>query len=210
MGRRLAAIAVFGLLLTGCNASDSQDARTSTAPSAVCGKLPVSPTGHAEATGKRVTISPRAARADVGTAYRILDRQGLRVDLASRTYLSSLDPEFASLDPPAGTSVARGSVVTITPCPGGLGSPAVSKADPHFVVPDFKAQPLSAAIDWANQHGMFWAVSLPASPIPEASSLFDAYRVVGQDPKPGASISQGVQSGNSFRVTPLTLTVDPI
>jgi hypothetical protein len=93
---------------------------------------------------------------------------------------------------------------------GAVGSPGVSTPHPHYRVPDFTGQPLSSAMRWANQHDMYWAVpSLPPVTACGAPHLFDAYRIVSQQPHTGGVITQGVTVGGGFRPTPLTLTTTP-
>jgi hypothetical protein len=165
--------------------------------------------GHERGTeSKYVTVPLRAQQTDIVDAYDILHRLGLRIELTRPTAISSLIEPGAKLTPPAGVRVPRGSTVKISPERGPIGSPAVLKSHPHYRVPDFIGRTASVAIDWADAHDMFWAIpelrTLRAS---AASHLFDAYRVVAQQPKPGGSIVQGVMIGRGFKPTPLTLTV---
>ena len=157
-----------------------------------------------------VTVPLRAGQTDVVGAYDLLHRLGLRVALTRATRVSSLDATIVKLSPRAGTRVARGSVVRITPVGRVMASTAVLKSDPHYRVPDFSGRPLSVAIRWADAHEMFWAIpKLPALAASNAPHLFDAYRIVRQQPQPGGTISQGVLVGGGFKPTPLTLTVVP-
>ncbi|HVV76227.1 MAG TPA: hypothetical protein VHC43_09340 [Mycobacteriales bacterium] len=124
--------------------------------------------------------------------------------------MTSLAPVFVALDPPAGTAVTHGSIVTLTPCPAPLGSPAVATPQRHFVVPDFTNMRLSAAVTWTDKHSLYWATTLPATVIPDADGLLDGYEIVRQSPQPGQELGQGVLKGRAYRVTPLTLRVVPI
>lgn len=55
---------------------------------------------------------------------------------------------------------------------------------------------------------MYWAIpKLPTLQASDAPHLFEAYRVVAQQPKPRGTIVQGVMVGHGFRPTPLTLSV---
>jgi hypothetical protein len=82
------------------------------------------------------------------------------------------------------------------------------KSHPHYRVPNFIGDSVSAAVAWADAHNMFWAIPhVPALPSSDAAHLFDAYRVVSQLPKPGGTIVQGVMVGRGFKPTPLTLAV---
>jgi hypothetical protein len=50
---------------------------------------------------------------------------------------------------------------------------------------------------------------LPALPASTAPHLFDAYRIIGQQPEARHTIVQGVRVGDGFKPTPLALTVVP-
>jgi beta-lactam-binding protein with PASTA domain len=155
-----------------------------------------------------VTVPLRAQQTNIVGAYDLLHRLGLRVELTRQTAIWSLYEPSATLSPRAGTRVPRGSTVQITPAGGPRGSPAVLKSNPHYRVPDFTGRPASAAIRWADDHSMFWSIpNLPVLQASDAPHLFDAYRVVAQQPKPGGTITQGVMVGQGFKPTPLTLTV---
>lgn len=156
----------------------------------------------------RVTVPLRAQQTDIVDAYDILHRLSLRVEITQQTAITSLVVPVVKLSPHAGARVPSGSTIKITPEHGLIGSPSVLKSHPHYRVPDFSGRPLSAAIRWADAHQMFWAIpKLPALPASNEPHLFDAYRIVGQQPKPGGTIVQGVMVGRGFRPTPLTLTV---
>lgn len=155
-----------------------------------------------------VRVPLRAQQTNIVGAYDLLHRLGFRVKLTRQTAISSLREPSAELSPRAGTRVARGSTIRITPTGGPIASPAVLKSNPRYRVPDFTGEPASAAIRWADDHRMFWSIpSLPVLQASDAPHLFDAYRVVAQQPKPGETIAQGVMVGQGFRPTPLTLTV---
>jgi hypothetical protein len=125
--------------------------------------------------------------------------------------LASMNAQSVSISPPPGTLLPYGSTVRITPSVGALGSPVTEKFGLHVQVPDFSGHLLTDAVDWANQHEMFWAVpTLPAQNRIDTAHLFDAYRVSAQTPKPGQVITQGVTlSTGGFRLTPVSLTVVP-
>lgn len=155
-----------------------------------------------------VTVPLRAQQTDIVDAYDILHRLGLRVAVTQQTSITSLVVPIVKLSPHAGAQVPRGSTIKMTPEHGLIGSPAVLKSHPHYRVPDFNGRPLTAAIQWADAHQMFWAIpNLPALPASSEPHLFDAYRIVGQQPRSGGTIVQGVMVGKGFRPTPLTLTV---
>jgi hypothetical protein len=175
--------------------------RSSVAHSVQGGNVPAARAGD-------VTVPTLEAGTDILAVYRQLHRLGFRVELTQQTDIWSLGEPGATLAPAAGTRVPRGSVIQITPVGTADGSPAVSKSNPHYRVPKFGGKTLSVAIRWANRHGMFWSIpKLPALPASRAKHLFDAYRIVGQQPKPHHLIGQGVLSGGGYRVTPLTLRV---
>jgi len=159
-------------------------------------------------TGTRLPL--RAEQTSIANAYDILHQLGLRVELTEPTAISSLVQPVSKLSPPVGARVPRGSAVRITPQPGPVGSPETLKSNPRYLVPDFWGRSLSFATRWADSHHMFWTVpALPALPASSAPHLFDAYRIIGQQPRPGGAIRQGVMVGKGFKPTPLTLTVVP-
>jgi hypothetical protein len=154
-----------------------------------------------------VTVPAAAANADIFHTYQALHDAGLRVTLTKQVDLNSLDGLGVTLSPGVGARVPAGSTIRISPGLGAIGSPGVLKSDPHFVVPDFSGQSPGNAVRWANQHDMYWAVDLPPITASAAPQLLDAYRLLGQQPPPGATITEGVTHGTSFRPTFLTLTV---
>lgn len=161
------------------------------------------------ATKPKVAVPLRARETDLAGAFQVLRAAGFRVGVSGATQVSSLHPAgVVSLTPRVGSRIAQGSTVTIHAGGGPLGSPAVLKVMRRDRVPSFAGKSLSAAIAWANSHDLFWSVpSLPALSSSDASHLFDAYRVVAQQPRAGAMILQGQMVGGGFRPTPLTLTV---
>src|SRR4051794_39041346 len=118
---RLAAVLAFGLAATACQSAQHHAENIRPNPSSGCFRSP--PPTHASAASSTTStmVPPPAERADLPSAYRILRRASLEVELTERAYLSALGPVSASLSPSGGSSVARGSAVRITPCPGGLG-----------------------------------------------------------------------------------------
>jgi beta-lactam-binding protein with PASTA domain len=169
--------------------------------------------GHSAARGtarnQLVTVPAAAARSDIFGAYDALHRLGLRVTLTRQADVNSLDGLGVKLSPSVGTRVLRGTTVKITPAGVAIGSPAVLTSDPHYVVPNFAGQPPSSAVRWATRHDMYWAVDLSPITASEAPHLLDAYGILSQQPRAGATITQGVTVGRGFRPTPLTLTLTP-
>ena len=164
------------------------------------------------ASPRDVTIPLRVRETDLADAFSMLRSLGLRVAIDQSTAYSSLTPAWvARLTPSVGTRVQVGTVVTITPSGlGPRGSPAVLKSHPHYRVPSFIGRTAATAIGWANSHHMFWSIPrLPALPASGAQTLFAAYRVTSQAPKPGKMIVQGIMIGEGFKPTPLTLALQP-
>lgn len=164
------------------------------------------------ATSKNVTIPVRARDTDLAAAFVMLRSLGLRVATDRSVSYSSLKPAWvAGLSPRVGTRVSTGTVVTLTPSTDGpVGSPSVLKSHPRYRVPSFIGKSATAAVEWANRHDMYWSIStIPRLLASSAPTLFASYRVASQIPKPGGTIVQGVMVGNSFRPTPLTITLRP-
>jgi hypothetical protein len=164
------------------------------------------------ASHRDVAIPVRARETDLADAFSMLRSLGLRVAIDHSTTYSSLTPAWvARLTPSVGTRVSIGTLVTITPTDlGPRGSPAVLKSHPRYRVPPFIGKTAATAIGWANSHNMFWSIpQLPALPASNAQTLFAAYRVTSQAPRPGAKIVQGIMIGEGFKPTPLTLALQP-
>lgn len=177
---------------------------------AACLLLATSAVGGA--SPREVTIPARARETDLADAFSMLGSLGLRVAIDHSTAYSSLTPAWvARLTPSVGTHVSVGTVVTITPSRvGPRGSPAVLKTHPRYRVPSFIGRTAATAISWANSHHMFWSIPrLPALPASHAQTLFAAYRVTSQAPRPGKVIVQGIMIGEGFKPTPLTLALQP-
>lgn len=199
--------------LGGCSSSQSSDtaAGTSDVTSTPTERPAATPQGtDTAALTSDVTVPAWAEHTDILDAYKLLHRLGFRVGLTQQMSVSSLIVPGVTLAPTAGTRLPRGSIVQITPAFAAIGSPAVLKSDPHYRVPSFVGQALNEAVRWANRHDMFWSIPrLPALPASAAPHLFDAYRIVGQQPTPNSTIVQGVMVGHGFKPTPITLTVVP-
>jgi hypothetical protein len=164
------------------------------------------------ASPRAVTIPVRVRETDLADAFSILRSLGLRVAIDHSTAYSSLTPAWvARLTPSAGSRVSVGTLVTITPSSIGLrGSPAVLKSHPRYRVPSFIGGTAATAVGWASSHDMFWSISrLPALPASRAPTLFAAYRVTLQAPRPGKMIVQGIMVGQGFKPTPLRLALQP-
>lgn len=159
-----------------------------------------------------VKIPARARETDLAGAFSMLRSLGLRVAIDHSTAYSSLTPAWvARLTPSVGTRVPVGDGVTITPSDHGpIGSPAVLNSHPRYRVPSFIGKTAATAIGWANSHHMFWSIPrLPALPTSHAQTLFAAFRVTSQAPRPGKMIVQGIMTGEGFKPTPLTLALHP-
>ena len=177
---------------------------------AACLLLAASAVGGA--SQRDVTIPAQARETDLAGAFAMLRSLGLRVAIDHSTAYSSLTPAWvARLTPSVGTRVSVGTVVTITP--SGLvvrGSPAVLKSHPRYRVPSFIGRTAATAIGWANSHHMYWSIPrLPALRASDAQTLFAAYQVTSQAPRPGKMIVQGITIGEGFKPTPLTLALQP-
>ena len=201
-----AGLTVATLLLSGCV---GQSRASSAAP--VCHaahEAPATPTNPLSAGTGEVTIPALLGGTDVTAAYARLHGLGLKVAFTKPADVSSLQAGQVDLSPPGGAVVPRGSTVEITPQYGPLGSPAVDTSNPRYRIPNLIGCSLSQAIDWIGHRALYWSVpKLPSPRDNSVAQLFDGYRVVGQEPKAGATLGQGVTHGNSYRPTPLTFTV---
>ena len=193
------------MAVTGCSA------RTGVSTAAPTCHPSARPEGGPSRPPGEVTISGPREEIDVASAYDKLVRAGLRVAFTRPASLSALIPAMVSWPPPLGNGVPRGAVVELTPMPGGAGSPAVPTGNPRFRVPNLVGCRLSQAVEWAGSHGLDWSIpTLPSPTDSTAPHLFEAYRVISQEPNAGATLGLGVREGNGYRVTPLTLNVLPI
>jgi hypothetical protein len=119
-------------------------------------------------------------------------------------------PIIAASRPTASSTVRRGSAISLswsTPfCP--IASPAVPIGTlPTYTVPNFIGKPLTAAIAWIQHRNLSWAATIPPLRDGVASSLFANYTVTSQLPRPGKTMQLGIEGHDSFRPTPLTLTL---
>ncbi len=154
-------------------------------------------------------IVPALRGVSVVDAYDRLHALGLKLQMTKPFGISSLvQPSVRRVVPRPGSRVMVGSTVKVGLWQGPIGSPAVLKSDPQYVVPSFRGKRASAAAEWADAHGMFWSIphlSAVVSGMPPR--LLDGYRIVAQRPEPGQMIQQGVRIRDGFRPTPLTLVV---
>jgi beta-lactam-binding protein with PASTA domain len=112
--------------------------------------------------------------------------------------------------PAPGTHVKPGTAVTLVDGGGPIGSPVGSYGNEPFRAPNFIGRPASAAIGWANQHGLCWSIPhLPPVSSSTASDLYSAYRVTAQDPAPGRFGTNGSETGRGVNPIALRLTVTP-
>jgi len=119
-------------------------------------------------------------------------------------------PIVAGSSPGAGTAVRRGSVISLLAriglCPSA--SPAVPVGTlPSYRVPDFIGKRLTAAIAWIQYRNLYWAGTIPPLRAGDASSLFANYTITAQRPRPRGRMQLGIEGHDSFRPTPLSLTV---
>jgi beta-lactam-binding protein with PASTA domain len=150
---------------------------------------------------------------DLPHAYLKLHAAGLSVAF---TLPFSLDwsyecvPLVVGSVPRAGADVRRGSAVSLrVRIPGcGAASPAVPVGRlPSYRVPDFVGKPLTAAIAWIQHRNLYWAARIPPLRAGDAATLFANYTVTAQRPRPGSRMQLGIKGQDSFRPTPLSLTV---
>jgi hypothetical protein len=166
-----------------------------------------------DARAKQLVAVPLVTQTTVIRAYDRIRAAGLRVSIRNEFSVRSLCvPGASEQSPRHGTRVAVGSVVTVSTRPCAIASPSVLKSNPTATVPNFKSKLASRVIAWAERRSMFWEIR-DAQPLSRsaAAHLFDNYRVVRQDPAPGARLRQGVmvRSGGAkgFRPTPITVWV---
>jgi hypothetical protein len=113
--------------------------------------------------------------------------------------------------PRAGIDVRRGSTVSLLVripfC--AAASPGLPVGTlPSYRVPDFIGKPLTAAIAWIQHRNLYWAATIPSLRTGDAASLFANYTITAQRPRPGGAMQLGIKGPDSFRPTPLSLTVD--
>ena len=156
---------------------------------------------------ERDAVVPGVRSANWQFAYQRLHDAGLRVRIKTPLVVGSLcAPLVRYQDPVAGTRVRAGSVVTLTPAPCIHGSPVVSKVS--AVVPDFRGEVPSRTAEWASSHGLLFELHLPALDAGDAPSFFENFRVIRQQPAPGATLAPGVRVGQGFRPTPIRAFAD--
>ncbi len=119
-------------------------------------------------------------------------------------------PIVAGSVPGAGTDVRHGSIVSLVArmsfC--AAASPAVPLGMLSiYRLQDFTGKPLTAAIAWIQHRNLYWAATIPPLRAGNASSLFANYTITAQRPRPGGRMQLGIEGHDSFRPTPLSLTV---
>lgn len=74
-------------------------------------------------------------------------------------------------------------------------------------VPDFVGKRTTAAVAWIQHRNLYCAAAIPPLYAGAAPSLFGNYTITAQRPRAGGTMQLGIEGHNSFRPTPLTLTV---
>jgi hypothetical protein len=166
--------------------------------------------------GKLPTVVvPNVGSLDLSHAYARLHRAGLRVSYPKSFSEGAFacEPIIDHETPAARSPVSAEVTITLTAKPPtcGVSSPGLPAGPlPSATVPNFASRPLSAAVNWAEKHRLYWeADNLPPLVGARASNLLGNYEVTGQRPRAGSTLHLGVGSkhGNegSFRPTPLEL-----
>jgi PASTA domain len=144
-------------------------------------------------------------------AYDRLRSTGLRVSISTGATIG--DPgthdgrntQVVTVDPSAGALVSAESAVTlgIGAYPFYLlGSPVVPIPLPTYTVPDFASSYVSAPAEGAVGRVGF-TVYLGRLTAADAPHLYENYRVVRQEPSPGAALSVVERIFGGVRLTPL-------
>jgi hypothetical protein len=163
--------------------------------------------GHSASSSARMVTVPLVTQTDVTGAYDLLRATGLRVAIRNAYSIESLCVPIAHDQlPPSGKRVAAGSVVTFSADGCERASPTVPLHMRATIVPDFLGRRASDVTAWADRARIFWdARDLPALAPSAERQLLDNYTVVRQRPAPGTSLTAGVGSVRSFRLTPITV-----
>ena len=147
----------------------------------------------------------------VGDAYAQLRSMGLRVSVRPPKWepgalytRSRASTDIVATHPAPGTPLKPGSVVTLVaeggPIAAGVGPPPRYG---RYRLPNFVGRSAAAALGWAWDRSLSYAVSLPSLHAASARSFFAAYRVVGQRPAAGSVVVSGKHpSFLEFTVTP--------
>lgn len=151
---------------------------------------------------------PFVNETSIDRGFDLLREAGLRVSIPeSFTVGSLLSPGPQSASPHGGTRVPVGTVVTLKLWRGPLGSPAVCQPAPIWTVEDLRGLSLTEAIRRVPRCFSWEAPDLPPLHASEAPHLFDAYRVVSQQPVPGTRLQPGIirrhATGNGYLPTPV-------
>jgi hypothetical protein len=170
----------------------------------------------AQGGGKLPTVVvPNVVSLDLNHAYARLRRAGLRVSYPQSFSEGAFacEPIIDHETPAARSPVSAGVTITLTARPPtcGASSPGVPTGPlPSATVPNFASRPLTAAVNWAEKHRLYWeADNLPPLVGARGTQLLGNYQVTGQTPRAGSTLHLGVGSkhGNegTFRPTPLEL-----
>jgi Tol biopolymer transport system component len=157
----------------------------------------------------QTTTVPKVVGLNVIDGFAGLRRAGLRVALPERFTLDSRSLALIGSQTPApGEHVEWGTVVMLRTGGAESGVVVIDVDMPSYVVPDFTGKALAEGVRWTYDKLAVWwrAPDLPPLPATDAESLLAAYRIVGQGPAPGATLTpvRYVDGRNVF--TPLTLS----
>jgi beta-lactam-binding protein with PASTA domain len=109
-----------------------------------------------------------------------------------------------SQSPSAGARVPAGTTVALKLNPGPIGSIGVPEPMRQYRIPNFVGGSLADAVKWLSHTQVEWHAQMPPLTSSDAPSLFAAYGVTAQRPKPGTTLQLGVLRYGAFHLTPVT------
>jgi len=173
--------------------------------------------GSKRATPRLAVVPTPPSNANLVSMFALLRSRGFRVAVKTLNRPVGTSESQAltlgSVEPAPGTRLRFGSRVTIstpTPEPCCLGSLVLKPSHAASRVPSFVGRPLSSAVAWTVRRRLVFEVTrLPNLPASSKRSLFAAYRVVSQQPKPGSVVRQLRTVGGHQGLTFLRLVVAP-
>lgn len=157
-------------------------------------------------SGEQVAV-PNLHQLSVVDAYTKLRELGLRVEIDGPITVASNHVSWVDGHAPeAGNEVDVGSVVTLHPGSGPIGSIFAVKEPDAVRLPDLGGLRLDVAVKRLDSLGLLWATRpMPALPASDEPTLLEHYVVTATRPGPGEVHDQYHRRGNASTVTPLTI-----
>jgi len=147
--------------------------------------------GSTRSAARSGVVIPGVQNQSLERGYATLRAKGFRVSVSGPFTLNGYTVDSVSKTiPPAGTRAERGSIVTLVPGSGPVGSPVGVLHPKHYRLPDLIGRPLPVASRWLDRHWAFRSIHFSRLNGSTAPNLFAAYVVTTQRPAAGSNLSE--------------------